>query len=95
MTTPSPFALEMFRQNRLEEEARSFIDLAYMAGYDRVCWKHDAPYDTWALASWIIALSWEIGYPVHGGYDMGQPKDHGNLKRFQGYPPIPGRTLFL
>ncbi len=95
MSQPSAFALEMFRQAKLEEEARSYIDLSYQAGYERVCWKADAPYETWALASWIIALSYLTGWPIYGGYDMGQPKDHGNRQRYQGYPPIPGRTLFL
>lgn len=82
-------------RQKLEMEARSFVDLAYLTGCIRICWLYDAPYSTWTLGQWIIMLSDIVGYPIKGGYDMGQPKDHGNRERYQGHPPIPGRTLFL
>ncbi len=76
-------------------EAEAWIDLCNLAGFDHVCWKADASYDTWILGMNIIGLSRYSNHHIYGAYDMGQPKDHGNQKRYQGYPPIPGRTLFL
>ncbi|KKM65366.1 hypothetical protein LCGC14_1491980 [marine sediment metagenome] len=90
---PSKWLTE--RRFQLELEARALIDVAFMAGYDRVCWKYDTSYDTWSLGQWIVMLSDIVGYPIHGGYDMGAEKDHGNLNRYQGHEPIPGKTLYL
>ena len=75
--------------------ASAYVQFAQEKGLQRVCWPAESPIGVWNLGMGIVNQSGHMGYPIHGSYDRGRRKTHGAKKRFEGYPPIPGKTLYV
>ncbi len=86
---------------RTWRRARSKVNYMIGAGLTRVvwpCYRRDGTINEegFSLGMAMLLQAYRMGFLELGGcYDRGDVKDHGTGKRYEGYPPIEGKTLWL
>lgn len=86
---------------RTWRRARHKVNYMIGAGLTRVVWPCYLPDGSinikgFEMGSAMLEQARRMGFSELGGcYDRGDVKDHGTGKRFEGYAPIKGKTLWL